>query len=70
MGLDDGTVLAWHRRRPEYWWGVAWLLEFWLTIILTGTLLWSLRRDMLTLKTAAEPNLDQPQSEDGPEAVG
>ena len=64
------SVVVYRRRRPEYWWGVAWLPEFWLTLVLTTALLWSLRQNRLNLKTAAEPNLDQPQSSDGPEAVG
>ncbi len=51
---DGMTVLAgdskdelgvWCRNRPEYWWGVAWLPEFWLTSFFTGALLWSLWRD-------------------------
>ncbi len=32
-------------RRPEWWWGVAWLPEFWLTVVLGTGLLWSLWRD-------------------------
>jgi hypothetical protein len=35
----------WHRRRPEYWWGVAWLPEFWLTALFAGALVWSVWRD-------------------------
>jgi WD40 repeat protein len=45
---DDGNALLWHRRRPEYWWGIAWLPEFWLTVVLTGALGWSLSRDRRT----------------------
>jgi hypothetical protein len=33
------------RRRPEYWWGVAWLAEFWLTALFAGALGWSVWRD-------------------------
>jgi len=39
----DNTI--WHRRRPEYWWGVAWLPEFWLTALFAGALGWSVWRD-------------------------
>lgn len=55
--LDDDTILAsdfdekgydlsvWKRRRPEGDWGVAWLPEFWLTLVFGVGLLWSLWRD-------------------------
>jgi hypothetical protein len=42
------AYLYW-RRRPEYWWGVAWLPEFWLTILFAPAFLWSVRRDRTTL---------------------
>ena len=38
-------VRLWRRRRPEYWWGAAWLPEFWLTVVLGAGLVWSLWRD-------------------------
>ena len=42
---DDMTARIWERRRPEQWWGVFHLKEFWLTLALTLALLWSVRRD-------------------------
>jgi len=33
------------KRRPEYWWGVAWLPEFWLTVVLGFGLVVSVWRD-------------------------
>jgi len=33
------------RRRPEPWWGLAWLPEFWLTLIFGCGLAWSVWRD-------------------------
>lgn len=39
-------VQVWHRRRPEFWYGFAWLPEFWLTVILAGALLWSISRPL------------------------
>ncbi|HYF50337.1 MAG TPA: WD40 repeat domain-containing protein [Planctomycetota bacterium] len=33
---SDGTVSIWNRRRPEHWWGIAWMPEFWLGIVLTA----------------------------------
>ena len=35
--------------RPDHWWGVFYLKEFWLTLTLTLILLWSLRRDWKSL---------------------
>jgi len=43
---DDRAVqLSFVRRRPEYWWGIVWLPEFWLTILLAGGFLVSVWRD-------------------------
>jgi len=42
-----------HRRRPEYWWGVAWLPEFWLTLLFAAALAFSLWRDRRVLRQAA-----------------
>ena len=42
---SSGEVSIWSRRRPEYWWGVAWLPEFWLTALFAGALGWSVWRD-------------------------
>jgi WD40 repeat protein len=33
------TTRIWSRRRPEYWWGIAWLPEFWIALIAGGGLL-------------------------------
>ena len=52
-GSFDKTARLWQRRRPEYWWGVAWLPEFWLTLALGLGLLWSVWRDRKGLKTSA-----------------
>ena len=44
----DGTEMQYvfyHRRRPEYWWGIAWLPEFWLTLVFGVGLVWSAWRD-------------------------
>jgi hypothetical protein len=38
------------RRRPEQWWGLAWLHEFWLTVLLTGTFGWSCVHDRRQLR--------------------
>ena len=42
-------VAVWSRRRPEYWWGLAWLPEFWLTVALGCVFVWSVWRDRRTL---------------------
>ena len=41
----DNTARVWERHHPEYWWGLAWLLEFWVTLALVGLLVWSLVDD-------------------------
>jgi len=45
VGGSEESLSIWRRRRPERWWGVFWLPEFWLTLIFSCALLWSLRRD-------------------------
>ena len=44
---DSASVFtsALRRRHPEQWWGVAWLPEFWLTVVFAGALVWSGWRD-------------------------
>ncbi len=46
----DKTARVWEHRRPEQWWGVAWMPEFWLTLVLGVALVWSLIRDRRTFK--------------------
>ena len=36
---------VWTRTRPEQWYGVFYLKEFWATLLFSLALLWSLRRD-------------------------
>ena len=45
VNSERGRVRIWQRRRPERWWGLAWLPEFWLTVFLSSALIWSVRRD-------------------------
>jgi hypothetical protein len=42
---EECSCSVWHRRRPEYKWGVAWLPEFWATLVFAAGLGWSIRRD-------------------------
>lgn len=53
-GSEDGCAL-WNRRRPEWWWGLAWLPEFWVALALAGGFTWSVRRDWGELKRKAVP---------------
>ncbi|HEY3323271.1 MAG TPA: hypothetical protein VGP72_22645 [Planctomycetota bacterium] len=46
----------WSRRRPEHWWGLAWLPEFWLTLLFSGALVWSVRRDRRELRPKEPPS--------------
>lgn len=41
----DKTTRVWRRVRPEQWWGVFWLAQFWAAVLLAPAFLWSLRRD-------------------------
>ena len=43
-GYEDHCGLF-HRRRPEWWWGVFYLWEFWLTAALAAIFVWSVVRD-------------------------
>ena len=43
------SIQLWSPNRPEYWWGVAWLPEFWLTLVFAGAFCWSVWRDRQTL---------------------
>ncbi|HEY3322503.1 MAG TPA: hypothetical protein VGP72_18725 [Planctomycetota bacterium] len=48
-GEGAEQAYIWHRRRPEYWWGIAWLPEFWLTVVFSVGLVWSVWRDRRSL---------------------
>ncbi len=43
-------IVIYRRRRPEWWWGIAWLWEFWLTLAFGLGLAWSLWRDWKGLR--------------------
>jgi len=46
FGEDGGTTgFLYRRRRPEWWWGVFYLSEFWLTAVFAGVFVWSVWRD-------------------------
>lgn len=42
---DEREIRIWGRRRPEYWWGIAWLPEFWVTVVLAVALMGSVWGD-------------------------
>ncbi len=46
---DDGTARVYDPRRPEYWYGVAWLPEFWVTLAIALALGYSGWRDWRAL---------------------
>lgn len=50
----DGPYTVWRCRRPEYWWGIAWLPEFWLTILFSAAFVWSVWRDRRDLRHSPE----------------
>ena len=52
-GPAEMYVVVWHRRRPEWWWGVFYLWEFWLTVLFAALLIWSILRDRKALRREA-----------------
>ena len=44
-GDQKPCVRVWRQRRPERWWGLAWLPECWLSLVFSGLFVWTLRRD-------------------------
>jgi WD40 repeat protein len=57
--LNYDQLGLWQRRRPEQWWGVAWLPEFWLTLLLAIGLMLSLWRDRSSVKaTQLQPQMN------------
>ena len=48
------SVQVWKRRRPEWWWGVFYLWEFWLTAAFAGLFAWSILRDRRSLARPPE----------------
>jgi len=51
-GPGNISVSIYRRRRPEWWWGVFWLWEFWLTAALATAFVWSLVADRRRLARA------------------
>ena len=47
---SSGKVYHLRRRRPEWWWGIFWLWEFWLTVVFAGLFVWSVVRDRRALR--------------------
>lgn len=50
--LLEREVRIYRRRRPEWWWGVFYLWEFWLTAAFAGLFVWSVWRDRKALAKA------------------
>ncbi len=46
----NGSVCVFRRRRPEWWWGVFYLWELWLTAAFAGLFVWSVARDRRALR--------------------
>ena len=51
---DEENAALWRRRRPEWWWGVAYLPEFWCTLVIALGFVWSVRRDWREMGRKAE----------------
>ena len=70
-GSQDGTVVVWERQRPEEWWGLAWLPQFWLLVISCVAFIWSMRDDRGSLNVSAVGNLrPAPATPSGQEKAG
>jgi WD40 repeat protein len=41
----DGRCRIWRRYRPEWWWGIFYMLEFWFSVVFAAALVWSLLAD-------------------------
>jgi len=50
----EHCIRIFRRRRPEWWWGVFYLWEFWLTVVFAGLFVWSVVRDRRALNVAAD----------------
>ena len=54
----EKELYFWTRRRPEPWWGLAWLPESWLTLLFAALLGWSLYRDVKDFKRTGRAVFD------------
>ena len=50
----DKWVHVWRRTRPDRWWGVFWLGEFWMTAAFAMLLCWSILGDRRALRAAVD----------------
>ena len=51
--MSERVARIYRRRRPEYWYGPAWLPEFWLTVVLSVGMAVSVWRDQRSLRQTA-----------------
>ena len=49
----NGRLQVFSKRRPEWWWGIFWLWEFWLTVAFAALFIWSVLRDRRSLAPSA-----------------
>ena len=53
----DYMARVWRRVRPEWWYGVFWLPQFWFAALFAVGFAWSLLRDYKKLMRQATPDL-------------
>lgn len=53
----DGTAYIMRRARPDAWWGIFYLWEFWLSAVFGALFIWSLWRDRRALASARQEDL-------------
>jgi len=60
-----GNIHIYRRRRPEWWWGVFYLWEFWLTAAFAGVFFWSVWRDRRVFRHPPSPQPSPPVGGEG-----
>jgi len=63
--LNPHAIVIWHRRRPEWWWGIFWLWEFWLTAAFAALFVWSVWRDRRVFRHPPSPQPSPPVGGEG-----
>lgn len=57
FSTEGESLTLWHNRRPEWWWGIAWLPAFWAGVVFLALLIWSIRSDRRTFRQKKKPVL-------------
>jgi len=67
---SNSRIGIFRRRRPEWWWGVFYLWEFWLTAAFAAIFVWSVVRDRRALRaTVPSPRPESGSARPGEEGL-